>query len=167
MIWKPIKDYEVLYCINEVGDVKTLKTNLIRKQHLSCKGYLIIRLSGKVKKTFSTHRLVAQAFIPNPENKPYVNHMNGKKTDNSVENLEWCNAAENNKHAYDIGIKISVKGENHGSSKLTNDDIYEIRRKHEIHEEAKKYSPTNLAREYNVSTVIIHKIFKKEIWKHI
>lgn len=116
-IWKEIKDYEGLYLVSNFGNVKSLdrfKVNdkfgngyinkgRILKPRLNIKnGYCYVSLRGKTNKYCAIHRLVAETFIPNPENKPCVNHKNEIKTDNRVENLEWCtkfyNNTYNNKH---------------------------------------------------------------------
>lgn len=89
-----------MYSVSNKGDVYSHYTNRVLSPKLSNKGYLRITLcKGKGNhKTVSVHRLVAEVFIPNPENKPTVNHINEVKTDNSVENLEWATIAEQNLH---------------------------------------------------------------------
>jgi hypothetical protein len=112
-MWKDVKGYEGLYSVSEFGDVKALdryvdnrwggkvlkkeKNIAIRKD---CKGYLrCTLLADKTPKTISTHRLVAEAFIPNPENKPCVNHIDCNPSNNNISNLEWVTYTENMKHA--------------------------------------------------------------------
>ena len=107
-IWKPIKGYEELYEISNIGRVKSLpkvvdlgfaKQNRVEKFLRPIpdgKGYLMVWLfKNQVKKMWKVHRLVADAFIPNPHSKPQVDHINADKTDNRLCNLRWCTEKEN------------------------------------------------------------------------
>lgn len=101
-IWKDIPNYDGKYQVSNWGRVRSFKrrNEKILKQNTLKNGYKQIELcfDGKRKNAF-VHRLVAEAFIPNTDNKPCVNHKNKATNDNRVENLEWCNAGENNRHA--------------------------------------------------------------------
>lgn len=98
-IWRDIEGYEGLYQVSDLGRVKSLYTNRILKGSKDAKGYLIVKLcKNSIKSNKTIHRLVAQAFIPNPENKPQVNHIDENKTNNMVSNLNWMTSKENNNH---------------------------------------------------------------------
>ena len=104
--WKDIKGYEGLYQISNIGRVKR-NEKIIHQSHNNY-GYLHISLckEGKVK-TVVVHKLVAEAFIDNPNNYRQINHIDGNKQNNSVENLEWCNQKYNNIHALKKGLRKS------------------------------------------------------------
>lgn len=154
-IWKDIKEYEGLYQISNLGRVKSLPRNgtilkeKILKNINTNKNYFAVTLSKKDKtKKILVHRLVAEAFISNPENKPQVNHINGVKTDNRVENLEWCTPKENSIHAIKNGLKNDY-GFNNKFSKFSYEDIKFIREKYVKGD--KKFGCRGLAKKFNVS----------------
>lgn len=119
--WKDIKNYEGLYKISSLGEIKNLKHKKEKevKQVLQKTGYLkVILIKDKKPKAFYVHRLVAQAFIPNIENKSQVNHKDGNKQNNNINNLEWNTPKENVKHAYKNGLSVISDKQKQNMSKI-------------------------------------------------
>ena len=125
--WKDIEGYEGIYQISSHGRVKSLPRHIksgpveftskekILKPIKSNQGYLsYILCNNGERRQLRAHRLVAQAFIPNPQNKPEVNHIDGNKQNNNVINLEWVTRSENQQHAWDNGLKPRLVGEKNG-----------------------------------------------------
>lgn len=101
--WRDVPGYEGLYQVSDQGRVKNARSGHIRKPREKWDGYLQVNLSRNNRaQSMAVHRLVALAFLPNPESKPQINHINGKKTDNRAENLEWCTGSENQRHRFDV-----------------------------------------------------------------
>ena len=107
--WKPVVGYEGLYEVSNTGIVKSLDRMKNRKHTIerdlkpsTNKRYKEVKLyKNGTKRSIKVHRIVAQAFVPNPYGKPQVNHIDGNKDNNNADNLEWCTQAENNRHAID------------------------------------------------------------------
>lgn len=101
--WADIQGYEGLYKVSDKGRVYSVRNDKILKSSPYGKGHLHISLRcGGTQRTIGVHRLVALAFIPNPEGKPQINHINGFKWDNRVENLEWATNSENQIHSHQV-----------------------------------------------------------------
>lgn len=108
-IWKPIAGFEGVYEVSSLGNVRSANGRM-RKPFMIPKGYLMIDLFHNYRLTRArVNRLVAEAFIPNPDNKTEVNHKNENKTDNRAENLEWTSKSENMIHAYRTGLLTKGK----------------------------------------------------------
>lgn len=162
------------YKVDILGNIYGLNGNKL-KPAIDKKGYLRVGLIlNKKLCTRKVHRLVALAFIENSENKPTVNHINGVKTDNRVENLEWCTYKENTQHAINNNLfyfnsseqsinKIIKKGSLNGNALLTESQVIEIRNKYK----PRIYTRNMLALEYNVKESCIKDIVNRNSWKHI
>ena len=97
--WKIFKEFDN-YEVSSRGDIRNTKTGRLLKLRIDKDGYRDVLLSkNSLTKRFKVHRIVAICFLDNPENKPYVNHLNGIKSDNNIDNLEWCTKLENERHA--------------------------------------------------------------------
>ena len=145
---------------------------------LNNRGYFSV---GIRRKTFMVHRLVALAFIPNPEQKPYVNHIDGNKLNNHVSNLEWCTVKENNLHARQTGLHKQAVGHKikyqsdltkqkalanlKDKSKLTPDQVRYVRQV--FIPRSKEFSATALAQQFGTSVVAMCKIVKGQVYKDV
>lgn len=119
-IWKHCPNIPDLL-ISNLGRFVRVSSNSMITGFITSGGYVTLDVSGSGR--FSAHRLIAQAFIPNPENKPEVNHINGNKIDNRVANLEWVTPSENMQHAHLTGLKKPLVGQDHPRTALSAADI--------------------------------------------
>ena len=167
-IWKSIEEYPQ-FEISNCGNICRIATGKVLKRAIGSTGYYQVSVSlGKkgTYKTFKIHREVAKAFIPNPSNKPHINHIDGDKLNPHVSNLEWATHADNMRHAFDNNLIVMPKGEDCHNSVLKESDILFIR---------KNYSPygknglsgRELAKLFNVHHETIRAIIDRRKWKHL
>lgn len=168
-IWKPCVGFSWNYEVSNLGRVRSLgfagnnRPGVILKTRMDRGGYLTIstmRNNDGELKTTKVHRLVAEAFIPNPYGKPQVNHIDGDKTNNRVENLEWATHKENFIHATSHGLR--PLGEEHAMHKLTWDNVAYIRSVYV--KRSKEFGTNALARKFGVTPRIITLIMRNELW---
>ena len=157
-IWKDVKGFEGLYKVSNEGVLvgtprKGTKGGIV-KQYKMNHGYMEYHLYKNNELTrICVHRLLATHFIPNPDNKPCVNHIDGNRANNSLENLEWVTYKENSEHAVRTGL-FNHRGENHSGAKLTDQEVREIRdlHKHKI------YKQVDIATLYGTSNATVSRI---------
>ena len=157
--FKKVKDFP-LYSVSNTGIVRNDKTN----KNLSprfLRGYKRVALyKNGVTYDKRIHRLVGIAFIPNPKNKPEINHKNGLRGDNNVGNLEWVTNKENQWHKVNVlGVGDKFKGDKNGNSKLSEGDIRIIRNS--------TFSPKDLSFLLDIDIRHIKKILEFKLWKHV
>ena len=156
--YRDVVGFEDYFQISNLGNVFSKRRNRILKQTKCKTGYWTFGTSiNGIAHYFRVHRLVAEAFIPNPESKPYVNHIDGCKTNNILSNLEWVTAKENTIHAWATGLQLPRP--KHSQRKLTADQVREIR--------ASKKSNRELASIYGLSHTSIGSIKRRESYKDI
>ena len=171
-IWKDAPGYEGIYQISTVGRVKKLyrewnngsrrSEETILNTHYGVHGYNHhVFIKNSIRKDFKVARLVAILFIPNPDNKPFVNHIDGVKSNDCVWNLEWATHKENDQHAYKIGLRCGMKGDKNGMATINSKTVLNIRA------DAEKKSYKQLAKKYDLNYGHIYLIVNRRIWKHI
>lgn len=159
-IWKDIDGYNGVYKVSNTGRVYSTVHNRCKKQTLSKRGYYCVDLwKGNKRKNVKVHRLIAIHFISNPEKLPMVNHINGCKTDNKIENLEWIDNKGNIIHAINLGLKKDL-GEKHWNNKLTEVDVKDILlNTTDTHQ--------NIAHKFGVCRGTITAIKNRKRWKRV
>lgn len=159
-IWKFVNDSSK-YQISNLGRFRNASTSEILKPNINKDGYLFRNYTGDSGRVYSgrINRLVALAFISNPENKPTVNHIDGIKTNNQVDNLEWATREEQMIHAYKLGLKKPMRGVNHPSHKLSKEDVLYIREHYKAHD--REFGMIPLAKKFKVSEATIKRVAKQ------
>jgi len=180
-VFKDVAGYEGLYAVNEMGEVWSYEKispigvhggEVKRGGHLlkpmranqrTTHQRVILTKEGK-RKQYLVHRLVAQAFIPNPDKLPFINHKDCNPENNHASNLEWCSAKQNSIHAYQNGrwTPPNQQGAKNANSKLTEKDVIEIRK---LHGEVKNCA--EIARRFSVNPKTINMIVRGTRWQNI
>lgn len=184
--WKPVKGYRGLYEVSRKGQVRSVdrvvegkdgrltvyKGRVLKPGDLvsrSGKRYKVVNLRrGGKGRMFQVHRLVAKAFVPNPNKSPQVNHKDGDPGNNNWTNLEWVTAKENIRHAIRTGLtdytkRRHAKGATNGNAKLTEESVRAIRQKGT----EPFYDSVAIAEEFGVSRTQVNNILANRVWKHV
>jgi hypothetical protein len=177
-VWKMVPNFENRYQVSNLGRVRSLdrivkdvngvlynkKGKILSTKYNNKNDYVRVNLYDESIKRHTTkvHKLVARVFLKQVENKPFINHKNGNKHDNRVENLEWCTASENINHAFDNNLIPRQKGGKNGNSKLTEREVVEIKKLIK-----KGDTQFNIANRFGVKQATISSIKLGYTWRHV
>jgi hypothetical protein len=165
--WKDIKGYERLYEVSNKGRIKVLrycKERILKPSVTNGYQKITLTLDGQ-RRSFKLHRLVAKAFVPNPKNKPEVNHKDFDKQNNCADNLEWATHLENICHAAKGGRFPDRRGIKNCKVKLTEKQVHQIRSIWKNHKSNNTQS--DIGRMFNVSKNHVYNILVRKYWQHI
>lgn len=170
-VWKGVVGYEDLFSVSNKGRLFSLRTNKILKQNIVGEGYnaCVTKLNGRKGSNLvlKIHREVAKAFIPNPDELPFVNHIDGDKLNNSVDNLEWVTPQGNVVHAIETGLLSldHLKLISKENRKLTEEDVKYIRNNFKYGD--RNFGARSLSRMFNIPHSTIMKIIRFECYAEV
>ena len=170
-VWKGVVGYEDLFSVSNKGRLFSLRTNKILKQNIVGEGYnaCVTKLNGRKGSNLvlKIHREVAKAFIPNPDELPFVNHIDGDKLNNSVDNLEWITPQGNVVHAIETGLLSldHLKLISKENRKLTEEDVKYIRNNFKYGD--RNFGARSLSRMFNIQHSTIMKIIRFERYAEV
>lgn len=151
------------YSVDSEGRIFNNETGKEKAQYVNRDGYKVVDMYKNNKPTRKTvHRFVALAFIPNPENKPCVNHLDGNKENNKVENLEWATYSENTIHAFETGLLVREKGEKVHNAIFSDEEIHQVCRMMQA-----GYRNIDIQSKLNVPKYLLKNIRNNGAWSHI
>jgi hypothetical protein len=167
-IWKDVIGYVDIYQVSNLGRIRSFKNSKnvkIIKGKKDKDGYIEVGLRDNTgKRCFKrVHRLVAECFIPNTRNEPFINHKDNIVDNNCVTNLEWCTGAYNNKYKFLMGYRCTYMGEVHYRTHLSNEIVEQIYRL----AWSKKYTQLEIAQQFNTTHKVVNKIKQGVTWKHV
>lgn len=165
-IWQDIYGYDGLYQISTYGRIKSFKRKktIILRPTVTPEGYLRVGLKkNSTSKSYYVHILVGEAFIPNPEGKPEINHEDGCKFNNHVSNLKWVTGLENKRHSVKLGLHRA--GSNFRDAKLSEEEVRYIRSVYKPRD--KEFGATALAKKFNMRADSILKVIHRKTYKNV
>ena len=174
-VWIPVKGYEGLYEVSNLGEVKSLpkisgtcmrQEKILSKNRLSKDGYIRVALAKNGKPhEFKVHKIVAEHFVPNLQNKETVNHIDGNKLNNRIDNLEWADRHEQLIHAYKLELKKPMRGRLSCNAKLSEDDVRYIRKHYKRN--STEFGTVALSKKFGVTDRVIGLVVNGKSYRNV